>query len=1306
MFFQKFIPKRLNAQIILLSALALTVTITVYVSMMIQERYKYLLEDSKTYVELLTKSIATATSTPLIFNDLASVEEELMIFAGFPNVRSIQIYDAEGKPLSNVRQDKEGKSQLFFSKELLSIPSVIKKQIILNNENQISIIWPIESGEVLGWIKLKYCLDKMQEQQSVFIQKSAAAGVVIILISISLLNILLRRPLRIIQTIKDFSKKLIKYRGIQIPVNESVLEFKELAEALNNMSRELEQKETSLQVNKNRLEAILKSAPDGIITANEKGIIESFNPAAEKIFGYSAEEIIGKNLNILMPEPYTHQHDGYMRHYIETGEKKIIGRVGRELEGKNKLGQVFPMELSVTETFIGDKRLFTGIVRDITQRKKVEEELAQHNNYLEGMVAERTAKMEEQVWIANARASLGEQMRQVSSSADLSQKVLVVMAELMHADIGALYLANKDNIFQLMAGYAMTDVSDNRKSFKLGEGLVGQAALEKKVLEFSDASKDFDRIDYGLGSVLPQYFLISPFFFEEKSKGVIVLGTVKQISKERKKFIENIGHDIGIAFDVIQSREKIDILFKDMKEQSEELQSQQEELKAVNEELEEKTEFLENQRNEIIKKNREIEKSREELEIKAKDLEALSRYKSEFLANMSHELRTPLNSLLILASTLKENDEKNLTEDQLESINVIHGSGRDLLALINEILDLSKVEAGKMKAHVEKVEIQELIESMERNFKPVAEQKGIIFKVQCEENLPAFIQTDRQKVEQILKNLLSNAFKFTEKGEVRFSIVRPDKDVDFSHSKLMAEQSIAFEISDDGIGIADDKRHLVFEAFQQVDGTTSRKYGGTGLGLSISKEFAKFLGGDIILHSEEGKGSIFTLCLPEVTDKSMDIQNESSSSSSEKLIVSNVEETSKKEEHLSNRQLLIEDDRAEITEKDKTVLIVEDDPKFLKILLNIIRQKGFKVLAAEDGETGLQLVEQYKPNAIILDIMLPGIDGWAVMNRLKDNPQTRHIPVHFMSALDNEHNPMTKTAIGYLSKPVAKEDLDYAIENIKKFISKDIKKLLIIESKEETQQQIKNLMANDYIEMVMVQTEEEAYEYLQKERFDCMIIDIDVSQTSIIEILERIRKDIFSDYLPVIVYTQRELSKEEKIKLTMYSNSIIMHGEKFQERLLDETLLFLHCVEKDLPETQQQIIREVHDKEAILRGKKILVVDDDMRNTFALSKVLKGKGMDVLLAENGQVAIDVLKEKESQIDIVLMDIMMPVMDGYEAMTSIRTDLKMTQIPILALTAKAMKGDREKCIEAGASDYLTKPVNLEKLFSMLRVWLYS
>ncbi|MCG8619972.1 MAG: response regulator, partial [Desulfobacterales bacterium] len=758
-----------------------------------------------------------------------------------------------------------------------------------------------------------------------------------------------------------------------------------------------------------------------------------------------------------------------------------------------------------------------------------------------------------------------------------------------------------------------------------------------------------------------------------------------------------------------------------LKESEAELQAQQEELQVTNEELEEQAQALAEQKENIQNKNIELLEAQEAIQAKAEELEVASKYKSEFLANMSHELRTPLNSILILSQLLAGNRDGNLTEKQMESAGAIHSSGEDLLTLINEILDLSKVEAGKVELVLEDLEIKTLIADLERIFRNLAEDKGTAFDIEVAPTVSDVLYTDPLRLQQILRNLLTNAFKFTEKGRVSLSISRPSEALCQGYD-LTPDTALALAVRDSGIGIPKEQQAVIFEAFQQADGSTSRKYGGTGLGLSISRELSKLLGGYIMLESEEGKGSVFTVIIPErmkdpvveappvpkvaaapaapagspAGDKAPDIIL--APDPQPETVAVPVAAPPPAPAHD-----FVADDRKDLSSGGKSLLIIEDDPNSAKIMRDFARERGFKCVIAEDGETGLHYADYYRPSAIILDIGLPGIDGWAVLERLKGNPDLRHIPVHFMSAADSSMDAMRMGAVGFLTKPVTMEKVEETFGKIENIITRPVRKLLVVEDDKIQSQSIRELIGGGDVETVMVTTGAQAYEELSGNLYDCMILDLGLEDMSGFELLDRIRNNPSCGEIPVIVYTGRDLTQEEDSQLRKYTESIIIKGVRSPERLLEESALFLHRVEADLPKEKQDMLKLSHDKDRVLKDKTVLLVDDDMRNVFALTSVLEEKDMNILIARDGVEGVEKTRAN-AEIDIILMDIMMPRMDGYEAMEEIRKTHK--RMPIIALTAKAMKGDRKKCIDAGANDYLAKPVDTDKLISMLRVWLYA
>lgn len=984
-------------------------------------------------------------------------------------------------------------------------------------------------------------------------------------------------------------------------------------------------------------------------------------------------------------------------------------------------------------------------------------------------------------WLNTGKESLDDQLRGDLTLSELAKRFVSFFTKHMNGELGALYLFDeKSKQLTLTSSYAFSDRSGNFNVVELGEGMVGQAAMEQEVIAYSDITHNAPSLNYGAGEVTPSNFMSIPLVTDSHLIGVMLLGSLTPFTPLQKRYVHEACANAAVVFDAANAREMIGKLLeqsqqqqlnltqanddleeqaaalreservlqtqqeelrvtneeleeqtKVLKESEAELQAQQEELRVTNEELEERTKALEDQKIEMLDKNNELNRAQQIVEDKAKELEIASKYKSEFLANMSHELRTPLNSILILSQLFANNKDGNLNDRQIESAKAINSSGSDLLSLINEILDLSKVEAGKIELHIEDVEFTAIEQDIRRLYNDIAIDKGLDFSVSIASNLPNSIETDAQRLQQILRNLLTNAIKFTHEGSVSLSMAQPSAEIAERMNKPR-ESLVVFHVKDDGIGIKEEQQLAIFQAFQQADGSTSRKFGGTGLGLSISKELTYLLGGMILLKSGERKGSIFSIVLPLAYVNKQ--QEGGSTESSLTPVVKIVPQEGSLGEELADDALAtegqnvageiqsiqtlepssttpfprndsyVDDDRQSIIAEDRTLLIIEDDRAFAGVMRDFGRERGFKCIVAETGEIGLHFAEYYKPSAIILDIGLPGIDGWTVMERLKDNPAVRHIPVHFMSANDANLDAMRMGAIGYLTKPVDMKKLDSTFSSIENIISKPVKRLLVVEDDDIQRDSIKQLIGEDDVHIVDVSSGKEALAELEAHSYDCMVLDLGLDDMTGFDLLEQIRRSETAARVPIIVYTGRELSREEESQLNQYAESIIIKGVKSPERLLDESALFLHRVEAELPVEQRNILKAVHDKESILKDKNILLVDDDMRNVFALSNVLEDKGMNVTIARNGIESLDKLKDNPD-IDLVLMDIMMPKMDGYEAMRGIRKQKKYTSLPIIALTAKAMKGDRSKCIEAGASDYLAKPIDTNKLISMMRVWLY-
>jgi HAMP domain-containing protein/CheY-like chemotaxis protein/GAF domain-containing protein len=953
-----------------------------------------------------------------------------------------------------------------------------------------------------------------------------------------------------------------------------------------------------------------------------------------------------------------------------------------------------------------------------------------------------TQKNTEQDWLKTNLAKFTRLLQGQRDLLTVSRTILSELAPLVSVQHGVFYInesANGQPEMNLIASYAYTERKHLANRFKAGEGLVGQCALERTSIVLSQVPSDYVQVSSGLGAATPLNIVVLPVLFEGEVKAVIELASFYRFSDVHLMFLNQLTESIGIVLNTIvatmrteellmqsqslatelQTRQReltetntrLEQQARTLQVSEERLKQQQEELQQTNEELEEKAELLSKQNREVERKNQEIELARTSIEEKAEQLALTSRYKSEFLANMSHELRTPLNSLLILSRLLSQNAEGNLTDKQTEFARTIFSSGSDLLELINEILDLSKIESGTMDVDVRAVPLDQLQDYVDRTFRQVAVDKGLSFDVAVAPEIAPSIETDAKRLQQVLKNLLSNALKFTEKGSVRLSIEAAAAGWSADQDLLnRAEQVVAFRVMDTGIGIPADKHRNIFEAFQQADGTTSRRFGGTGLGLSISREIARLLGGEIKLTSEPGTGSTFTLFLPSVYDhaarQALDTAAQQARASRPRRESSHAGELLEPLEpiDLSTIASAVADDRHTIAEGDRVLLIIENDLNFAPILLDAARQKGFKGVVAVRGEVGLAMARQLQPDAITLDIELPQLDGWSVLDRLKHDPATRHIPVHIISVTDEALRGLKLGAIAHLSKPVTPEALETALTTITGFIERTVKNLLVVEDNDVERNSIVELIGNGDVQTTAVATGAEALAAMAARPFDCVVLDLGLSDISGFTLLETMRESAALSQIPVIVYTGKDLTKKQETELRRVAETIIIKDVKSLDRLLDETALFLHRVEGNLPEPKRKLLERLHHRDPALAGKKILVVDDDIRNIFALTSILEQYQVEVLYAENGKDGIEMLSHTPG-VDGVLMDVMMPEMDGFEAMRAIRQLRKFKNLPIIAVTAKAMKGDREKCIDAGASDYITKPVDTEQLISLLRVWLY-
>ena len=963
-------------------------------------------------------------------------------------------------------------------------------------------------------------------------------------------------------------------------------------------------------------------------------------------------------------------------------------------------------------------------------------------------------------WVKTGVAKVNALVLGQDNMQTLATSAVTALAEHLGAKVGAIYLMEHDQdgpLLQLLGSYAYTQRKNLSSRFRLGEGLVGQAALERKQIVLENAPEDYVRVTSGLGETLPRNICVAPVVYRGELRAVIELGTLTVLTAVHQQYIELVAAVIGAAFEIARNQEAIRTQQVELQANNEELKQQQRslqaasnELKAQQVELEQSNEELEAQmqrtmesesrlkvqqrelevtNQELGERNgkleiqkREIERARSELAKQADDLAIASKYKSEFLANMSHELRTPLNSLLLLARSLRDNPEGNLNADQQESASVIFASGNDLLNLINEILDLAKIEAGRMELRLETVEVTEIAQTLVRQFGHMAKNQGLTLAVHVAPDAPTRLVTDPHRLGQVLKNLVGNALKFTDTGGVTLSFGLVAPGVDLSRSRLTPERAMAIRITDTGIGIPHDKQKIVFEAFQQADSGDKRRYGGTGLGLSISREIVALLGGEIHLESEPGVGSTFTLFIPFETRSTQSLPAPVLSSNAPSTAASAAAAASvatrapapapvpapgrghavASDPSASALVPSIPDDRDGLEEHDRTILIVEDDARFAGVLAKEVRTRGFKAIVALRGGEGLALAKTYRPCGVILDINLPDTNGWSVLTALKQDTTTRHIPVHIVSAEDATLEGLRIGAIGHAHKPLRSEDIDAILSTIESSSATAEKAVLVVEDDPIMRRETCRIIGNGNVHVTDVASGKEALAALKAKRFDLLVLELGLPDMQGLALLEAASANK-AHMPPVIVYTVRELTSEEEVALRQYADSIIIKDVRSQERLIDEVALFLHRVVNDLPEEKKRTIRHLYESDEQLRGKKILIVEDDMRTMFAMAKLLASHGIAPLKAVDGQQALE-LMEAQPDIDLVLLDMMMPVMDGYETAQRIRAQARYLKLPIIALTAKAMKEDRQKCIDAGATDYLSKPVDQDRLISLLRVWL--
>ncbi len=965
---------------------------------------------------------------------------------------------------------------------------------------------------------------------------------------------------------------------------------------------------------------------------------------------------------------------------------------------------------------------------DLTRTIRVEakgevEELKDTINQMIANLKETTLRNQEQDWLKSNLAKFTQMLQGQKDLKTVTQRILSELAQVVTAHYGAFYILQQDEEIsdvklKLFAAYAYKEEKNLLKEFAIGEGLVGQCAMEKERILISNVPQGYIKINSGLGKAKPANLIILPVLFENDVKAVIELASLDAFSETHLELLSQLTESIGIVLNTIETNSRTEELLTQSQSLAGELKIQQEELRRTNDELQDKALLLVKQKNEVEVKNKEVEEARKSLEEKAEQLTLTSKYKSEFLANMSHELRTPLNSLLILAQQLYENAEGNLNDKQIRYARTIHSCGDDLVQLINDILDLSKIESGFITANISSVRFSEIAAFVETTFKPISEARHLQFMIETDTKLPNALETDIQRLNQILKNLLSNSFKFTEKGSVRLKIYEATKNWKHGNNPNLdaATKVVAFAISDTGIGIPQDKQNIIFEAFQQAEGSTSRKYGGTGLGLSISRGLAELLGGTIELESQPGNGSTFTLFIPMDNIAALNTPTLSitgydphkTGSEDIDTLLNSIRITNDGIE--SNMSMVNEmindsgDDRSMIHPNDKVLLIVEDDLRFGKILIEKAHENGLKAVVAISYLEVFDFINRFSPIAITLDVKLPDTSGWKVLDLLRNDLNYRHIPIYLVSGEENRALALKRGARSFLLKPLENEVLNDLFTDIVKFNNKKVKNLLIVEDNELESSQIAKMIQDDHIKITIADTGKKALKNIQEKEYDCIILDYtlpDISGKDLINEVEKIKKSL----TPVIVYSAKDFSKTELSHVNRVSSTVILKGVNSLERLMEESVLHLHVNHKDLAPEKIKIIENIRRKEDILTGKNILVVDDDVRNLFALTTVFERYNINIITAESGKEAIQILNDNP-KIEMVLMDIMMPEMDGYETTQKIRREHKNSLLPIIAVTAKAMKGDRQKCIEAGASDYITKPLKIDQLLSLMRMWFYK
>jgi signal transduction histidine kinase/CheY-like chemotaxis protein len=928
-------------------------------------------------------------------------------------------------------------------------------------------------------------------------------------------------------------------------------------------------------------------------------------------------------------------------------------------------------------------------------------------------------------WLRNGQSELAEQVIGQLTLNLLGRNVLHFFAQYLGAVVAAVYVRQEHGGLVRVASYGFSrEQEQHEQSIYSGEGVVGKAAEQDQIITLNNVPQDYFKVTSGLGEGSPRSVVVVPTSNDDHVNSVIELGFLRELTPRDLEFLELVAENVGTSIEAARYRQRLQEVLAETQQLNEELQVQQEELRTANEELEEQSRILKesqahletqqaeleqtneqlaeqgkalaDQRDALDRNNEELHIAQIELEARADELQRSSKYKSEFLANMSHELRTPLNSSLILAKLLAENPQDNLSEEQVKFAESIYSAGNDLLNLINDILDISKVEAGKLDMRPENSSVSRLVDGLRMTFEPLAAEKKLEFSVEIQSGTPVSLYTDRQRLEQILKNLLSNAIKFTESGAVSLTVSR------------QPGEGVAFTVRDSGIGIAEEQQESIFEAFRQADGTTNRRYGGTGLGLSISRDLARLLGGSISVTSAPGQGSIFTLVLPEEY-----VEQEPSQYAEAPVVavqptpvvarVTPPTPTPARSAPPAAPIPRFADDREKAPFTKRCILVIEDEVRFAQILYDLAHELGYNCLVAHAADEGFDLASSFVPDAVLLDMRLPDHSGLTVLQRLKELPSTRHIPVHVISVEDRQEAALQMGAIGYAVKPTTREELKDVFARLEAKLTQKVKRILLVEDDALQRDSIARLIGDDDIEITAVGFAQDALDLLRDNAYDCMIIDLKLPDMLGNELLKRMSTDEICAFPPVIVYTGRNLTRDEEAELLKYSRTIIIKGARSPERLLDEVTLFLHKVESQLSNERQKMLKTARSRDRVFEGRKILVVDDDVRNIFALTSALEHKGAIVEVGRNGLEAIEKLNTVDD-IDLVLMDVMMPEMDGYEATIEIRKNPRWRKLPIIAVTAKAMKDDQDRCLQAGSNDYLAKPIDLDRLFSLIRVWL--